>query len=131
MITLPNNKGVRIAFKTAMHLARTKYDQVANCKDCDLATKDLYNAVATFFESQHLTLEQTAGQNHGEPVAWMYKRKGGEELGQLIEVESEELKVLRLGKCYEDGTRYLWPREDYYDWQPLYLNSTTTAKVTG
>lgn len=66
-LVLPNNQGVRIAFKTAAHLARTKYDQVANCKDCSLDTKDLYNAVATFFESQHKTLEEMPRHT---PIAW-------------------------------------------------------------
>lgn len=62
----------------------------------------------------------------GEPVAWMYKRKGAEkELGQLVTMESEDIKDIRLGKCYENGTRYLWPREDYIDWQPLYTHADT------
>lgn len=55
----------------------------------------------------------------GEPVAWMYKREGGT-LGQLVAMESDDLKNIRLGKCYDDGTRYMWPREDYIEWKPLY-----------
>ena len=56
----------------------------------------------------------------GEPVAWMYKREGGEILGQLVQMESDNLKCIRLGKCHDDGTRYMWPREDYIEWTPLF-----------
>lgn len=62
-------------------------------------------------------------KSDNEPVAWLYKRRGGEILGQLVEVESQDLKDIRLGKCYETGERYLWPRDDYYGWQPLYTHA--------
>lgn len=71
-----------------------------------------------------MTCAAPAEQHQGEPVAWMYKRKGAEkELGQLVTMESEDIKDIRLGKCYENGTRYLWPREDYIDWKPLYTHA--------
>ena len=60
-----------------------------------------------------------AAQPKGEPVAWMYKREGGECLGQLVQMESDSLKDVREGKVCQ-GRRILWPREDYIDWKPLY-----------
>lgn len=65
----------------------------------------------------------------GEPVAWMYKREGGEVLGQLVQMESDDLKGIRLGKCYDDGTRYMWPREDYIEWKPLYASPPAPVAV--
>lgn len=64
-----------------------------------------------------------------EPVAWMYKRTGGEILGQLVQLESDALKDIRLGKCYDTGNRYLWPREDYIEWKPLYTSPPAPVAV--
>ena len=64
-----------------------------------------------------------------QPVAWMYKREGGEDLGQLVQMESDNLKCIRLGKCYDDGTRYMWPREDYIEWNPLYTAPPEVAAL--
>ena len=63
--------------------------------------------------------ELESAQPQGEPVAWMYRREGGECLGQLVQMESDNLKDVREGKVVE-GRRILWPRDDYTDWKPLY-----------
>lgn len=75
-------------------------------------------AAATYQASRDRIAELESGR--GEPVAWMYKREGGEILGQLVQMESDNLKCIRLGKCHDDGTRYMWPREDYIEWTPLF-----------
>lgn len=56
----------------------------------------------------------------GEPevLAWMYRREGGEILGQLVAIESDDLKYVREGK-YCEGRTLLTPRSDYYGWQAL------------
>ena len=72
-------------------------------------------------------LAQEAGKC--EPVAWAYKREGGEVLGQLVQMESDDLKGIRLGKCYDNGTRYMWPREDYIEWEPLYKSPPAPVSV--
>ena len=69
-----------------------------------------------------------AAQPQGEPVAWMYRREGGECLGQLVQVESDNLKDMREGKVVE-GRRILWPREDYIDWRPLYAEPPAQVAV--
>ncbi|EIK96102.1 hypothetical protein PMM47T1_14120 [Pseudomonas sp. M47T1] len=59
----------------------------------------------------------------------MYKREGGELLGQLVQMESDDLKRIRLGKFYDNGMRYIWPREDYIEWIPLYRHPPAQARV--
>lgn len=56
----------------------------------------------------------------GEPevLAWMYRREGGEILGQLVAIESDDLKYVREGQ-YCEGRTLLTPRSDYYGWQAL------------
>jgi hypothetical protein len=69
-----------------------------------------------------------ADKGQGEPVAWMYRREGGECLGQLVQMESDNLKDIREGKVVE-GRRLLWPREDYIDWKPLYAEQPAPVVV--
>lgn len=64
----------------------------------------------------------------GEPVAWTYRREGGECLGQLVQMESDNLKDVREGKVVE-GRRILWPRDDYTDWKPLYAEQPAPVAV--
>lgn len=69
-----------------------------------------------------------APADKGQPVAWMYRREGGECLGQLVQMESDSLKDVREGKVVE-GRRLLWPREDYIDWMPLYTEQPAPVAV--
>ena len=69
-----------------------------------------------------------ADQPQGDPVAWMYRREGGECLGQLVQMESDNLKDVREGKVVE-GRRILWPRDDYTDWKPLYAEQPAPVAV--
>jgi len=73
-------------------------------------------------------LDKTAAQPQGVPVAWMYRREGGECLGQLVQMESDSLKDVREGKVVE-GYRILWPRDDYIDWKPLYAEQPAPVAV--
>lgn len=57
VITLPDTPATRLALKTAHHLARTKYDQVANCRSCDQKVKDLYKQTADFYHALLIGLE--------------------------------------------------------------------------
>jgi hypothetical protein len=69
-----------------------------------------------------------AAQPQGEPVAWMYRREGGECLGQLVQMESDSLKAMREGMM-GPLQRILWPREDCIDWKPLYAKQTAPVAV--
>jgi hypothetical protein len=62
------------------------------------------------------------------PVAWMYRRKGGECLGQLVKMESDSLKAMREG-VMGPLQRILWPREDCIDWKPLYAEQPAPVAV--
>lgn len=63
-----------------------------------------------------------------QPVAWMYKREGGECLGQLVQMESDDLKVIREGRTADLGPVF-HPREDYIDWKPLYAEQPAPVAV--
>ncbi|BBP51196.1 hypothetical protein PHLH3_08220 [Pseudomonas sp. St386] len=83
---------------------------------------------ATIAQQAQRIADLEAGKGQVEPVAWMYRREGGECLGQLVQMESDNLKDVREGKVVE-GLRILWPREDYIDWKPLYAEQPAPVAV--
>jgi len=103
--------------------SRNPYENLTNSTAAWMAFKAGRDHASLW--SQKLTT-----QSQGEPVAWMYRRKGGECLGQLVQMESDNLKDVREGKVVE-GRRILWPRDDYTDWKPLYAEQPAPVAVTG
>lgn len=95
--------------------------------DPEHGERDIQNALDFGFTVKRL-YESPAAQPQGEPVAWMYRREGGECLGQLVQMESDSLKDVREGKVVE-GYRILWPRDDYIDWKPLYAEQPAPVAV--
>ena len=69
-----------------------------------------------------------ADKGRGEPVAWMYRREGGECMGQLVQMESDILKVMREGEM-GPLQRIMRPREDCIDWKPLYAQQPAQVTV--
>ncbi|WP_274644240.1 hypothetical protein [Pseudomonas serbica] len=61
----------------------------------------------------------------GEPVAWEYKRKNQSHFGEPdthISFASKTLNECRVGLISGEYT-LLFPREDYFDWKPLFYGS--------
>lgn len=70
-------------------------------------------------------------QPQGEPVAWMYKRKDQSEYGEPtrhIAFASSDLEECRTGKNVE-GRVIFTPRDDYFDWKPLYAEQPAPVAV--
>ncbi|EZI26361.1 hypothetical protein [Pseudomonas extremaustralis] len=86
------------------------------------------HACVSYQRDAYCSVCDPAAQPQGEPVAWMYRRQGGECLGQLVQMESDNLKDVREGKVLE-GRRILWPRDDYTDWKPLYTEQPAPVAV--
>jgi hypothetical protein len=77
-------------------------------------------------------IELKLAQPQGEPVAWMYKRKDQSEFGkptQHIAFASTDLDGCRTGKIVE-GRVILTPRDDYFDWKPLYAERPAPVAAT-
>lgn len=83
---------------------------------------------ATIAQQAQRIADLEAAKGQGEPVAWMYRREGGECLGQLVQMESDNLRDVMEGKVVE-GLRLLWPRDDYTDWKPLYADQPAPVAV--
>lgn len=96
-------------------------DFAEDCQECGIGQGEPWKELRALLAAPAV--------NRQEPVAWMYRREGGEILGQLVQMESDELKVIRLGKFHDNRTRYLWPREDYIEWRPLYTSPPAPVAV--
>jgi hypothetical protein len=67
----------------------------------------------------------------GEPVAWEYKRKNQSDFGKpdtFIAFASKALNECRVGLTSGEYT-LLIPRDDYFDWKPLFYASQPAPVV--